>query len=167
MNNIDRLLRQKRQGKDVYVQYYGDSDPTGERMTASDSKLLRKLDALGINFERIAITEQTIEDFGLEDIRDKSLDIKTEKKLRKDPNCQWFKNRHHGDLWQIELDALQFNLTEFKNLVLSNIDKHFDTSVQKEAIERFKELYPETDINKRIIKEIDRLRRELEKRNYH
>ena len=23
-------------------------------------------------------------------------------KLENDPNCQWFKHRHHGNLWQIE-----------------------------------------------------------------
>ena len=39
-------------------------------MTAEDSKMVTLLNANGINFERIAITEDTIEQFnGLEDIK--------------------------------------------------------------------------------------------------
>ncbi len=158
MNNIGRILKQKEKGKDCYVQYYGDSDPTGERMTASDSKLVKTLDKFGINFERIAIDEQTIKDFKLEKIRDKSLDYDTLKKLKNDPNYSWFTERHNGQLWQIELDALQFNLQKFKELVLSNADKHFDTSIQKEAREEFLKRYPKADINQRIIDELEKLR---------
>jgi hypothetical protein len=55
MSNLDRLLRQQKNGKEVEVQYYGDSDPSGERMTAEDSKLVKKLKEHHINFERIAI----------------------------------------------------------------------------------------------------------------
>ncbi len=78
-------------GKQVYVQYYGDSDPSGERMTAEDSKLVRNLTKRGISFERIAITQDTIEQFeGLEDIKDKE----TLEKLKRNPNPQWFADRH-------------------------------------------------------------------------
>jgi hypothetical protein len=61
--NLDRLLSQQRNGKEVYVQYYGDSDPSGERMTAEDSKLIQLLNTHNLHFERIAITEDTIRTF--------------------------------------------------------------------------------------------------------
>jgi hypothetical protein len=120
-----------KRGKQVYVQYYGDSDPSGERMTARDSKLLKLLDKYNIHFERIAITEDTIRDFeGLEDIKNKELDAGTLSKLEDDPNKDWFKKRHNNQLWQIEVDALLLDLPRFKELVLSNVDKHFDTSAK-------------------------------------
>jgi hypothetical protein len=156
INNIRRLISQQRGGRKVYVQYYGDSDPTGERMTASDSKLVRNLRSYGINFERIAINEETIEDFELEDIRSKDLDTKTIKKLKDNPNYDWFIKRHGGKIWQIELDALLLDMPKFKELVLSNIDKYFDTSLQNEAIERFNELYPEHMIRQQLVNSVER-----------
>jgi hypothetical protein len=149
--NLDRLLEQQKKGKEVYVQYYGDSDPSGERMTAEDSKLVTKLEDHDINFERIAITEDTIEDFeGLEDIKDRELDTETLEKLEKNPNYDWFIERHDGEVWQIELDALLLDLPKFKQLVLSNVDKHFDSSIQNEAEEKFEELYPAKGIHKEL-----------------
>jgi hypothetical protein len=130
--NLDRLLSQQRNGKEVYVQYYGDSDPSGERMTAEDSKLIQLLNTHDIHFERIAITEDTIRTFsGLEDIKDRELDYETLDKLERNPNYDWFVQRHDGEVWQIELDALLLDLPRFKKLVLSNVDKHFDTNPKR------------------------------------
>jgi hypothetical protein len=154
MSNLDRLLYQQKNGKEVYVQYYGDSDPSGERMTAEDSKLVKKLKEHHINFERIAINEDTIEDFGLEEIKDKELDAETLDKLERNPNYDWFVQRHDGQVWQIELDALLLDLSKFKELVLSKVDKHFDTSIQKEAIEEFKRKYPISDIQRDLRKAV-------------
>jgi hypothetical protein len=159
--NLDRLLEQQKKGKEVYVQYYGDSDPSGERMTAEDSKLVRMLDEHDINFERIAITEDTIDDFeGLEEIKDRELDGETLDKLERNPNYEWFVQRHEGQVWQIELDALLLDLSKFKELVLSNVDKHFDSSIQEEAIEEFKEKYPVEGIHtelKKAVKDFNKL----------
>jgi hypothetical protein len=154
MSNLNRLLHQQKNGKKVHVQYYGDSDPSGERMTAEDSKLVKKLKEHDINFERIAITEDTIEDFGLEDIKNKELDRETLDKLENNPNYDWFIQRHDGQVWQIELDALLLDLPKFRQLVLSNVDKYFDSSIQKEAIEKFKELYPADDIHQKLKKAV-------------
>jgi hypothetical protein len=156
--NLDRLLAQQKNGKEVFVQYYGDSDPSGERMTAEDSKLVRLLNTHDIHFERIAITEDTIRTFsGLEDIKDRELDDETLDKLERNPNYDWFIERHDGEVWQIELDALLLDLPSFKELVLSNVDKHFDTSIQKEAIEQFKQLYPVKSIRHELTKALEDL----------
>jgi hypothetical protein len=158
--NLDRLLDQQRNGKQVIVQYYGDSDPSGERMTVEDSTLLKLLNKHRIHFERIAITEETIRTFsGLEDIKDRELDAETLAKLERNPNYNWFVQRHHGEVWQIELDALLLDLPRFKQLVLSNVDKHFDTMcalrIQKEAVERFKQKYPVDYIHKELKKQVN------------
>ena len=56
-DNLGRLLEKQVQGKEVRIQYYGDSDPSGERMTADDSKMVKLLNKNDINFERLAITD--------------------------------------------------------------------------------------------------------------
>lgn len=63
-------------------------------------------------------------------------------KLQDNPNYDWFIERHNGKVWQIELDALLLDLPKLKELVLSNVDKHFDSSVQIQVIEEFKRKYP-------------------------
>ena len=94
--------------------------PSGERMTPDDSKLVRLLDRYDIDFERIAIDENTIRDFEMEPLLEIT-DPETLAKLRRDPNCEWIKRKHHGLLWQIEVDALHMDLNRFTTLVLSNI----------------------------------------------
>lgn len=96
-DNLDRLLKQKDSGKEVYIQYYGDSDPSGERKTAKDSKMVSLLEDNGVHFERIAITAQTIEVFGMENLKE-IRDLETLGKLERDPNYEWFKQRHGGEV---------------------------------------------------------------------
>jgi hypothetical protein len=96
----------------------------------------------------------TIEDFeGLEEIKDRELDGETLDMLERNPNYEWFVQRHEGQVWQIELDALLLDLPKFKELVLSNVDKRFDSSIQNEAIEEFEEKYPVEDIHKELKKQ--------------
>lgn len=53
-----------------------------------NSKLVRTLTLHDINFERIAITNQTIKDFELEKISDKNSDTNTLEKLKMIQNYQ-------------------------------------------------------------------------------
>ncbi|MGC1929292.1 MAG: hypothetical protein WA667_09985, partial [Candidatus Nitrosopolaris sp.] len=81
-------------------------------------------DALGREhiFERIALTKPQIKDFGLEHL--KNPDPEVLKKLHQDPNRYSFMEEN-GDLYQIEIDALQRSPERFKNLVLSAVDRYF------------------------------------------
>lgn len=124
--NIQRLLTKQEEGKIGHVLYFGDFDPSGSAM---DRSLARDLNnALGTEhtFERIALTKQQIKDFGLEHL--KNPDPEVLNKLNRDPNRQSFKEEN-GDLFQIEIDALQRDPEKFKNLVLSAVDRYFDQGV--------------------------------------
>ena len=112
------------------VQYYGDSDPSGERMSAEDSKMVTLLEDNDIHLEKIAITEQTIRDFDMENLKE-IRDPNTLHKLEDNPNYNWFTERHNGEIWQIEIDALQLDLEPFRELVLSNVNKHFNERIHK------------------------------------
>jgi hypothetical protein len=150
-DNLHRLLRKKKQGKIVHLQYYGDSDPSGERMDESTeykgkhSKLINVLREIhGFDFQRIAITDQTIDDFDLHHLKE----ITAANVKPRNPNIKYFKEKHNGQLWQIEVDALLLDPHKFKELVLFNVDKWFDEKIHKEAVEEVKnELYPDSEIH--------------------
>jgi hypothetical protein len=168
-DNLDRLLEQKRKGKDVWVQYYGDSDPSGERMSYKNSKMVKLLEKNGIHFERIAITDQTIRDFKMEHIKQASMnDPETQKKLegafrkKGDPNTTWFKYEHKTPrAWQIEVDALQLDLDKFTNLVLDNANRHFNSDVQVWAVKQVHDQYPEDDIKEELKEQVKMLAESL------
>jgi hypothetical protein len=47
-----------------------------------------------------------------------------------------------------------YHVSDNEELVLSNVDKHFDTSVQFEAIEDFKQTYPVSVIHKELKEQV-------------
>ena len=105
--------------------------------SAMDRNLTRDLDdATGTEhiFERIALTKPQIKDFGLEHL--KNPDPEVLKKLSRDPNRYSFM-QENGDLFQIEIDALQRNPEKFKNLVLSAVDRYFDLRVYHHVMTEF------------------------------
>jgi hypothetical protein len=125
-DNIQRLLTKQEERKIVHVLYFGDFDPSGLAMAKN---LARDLNvALGTEhtFERIALTKPQIKDFGLEHLKNPDREVLN--KLQGDQNSYSF-IQENGDLYQIEIDALQRDPEKFKNLVLSAIDRFFDQCV--------------------------------------
>jgi hypothetical protein len=132
-------------------------------MTADDSKMVRLLKKHGIHFERIAITEKTITDFHMEQLKI-IRDAQTYKKLHyKDPNRHWFMQRHNGQVWQIEVDALQLDMEQFKHLVVSNAYKHFDVEIYERVVKQIKERYSADSIRDELKKQLKGLTEELER----
>jgi hypothetical protein len=145
--NIQRLLTKQEEGKIVHVLYFGDYDPSGSAM---DRSLARDLnDGLGTeySFERIALTRPQIKDFGLEHL--KNPDPEVLNKLNRDPNRQRFMEEN-GDLYQIEIDALQRDPEKFKNLVLSAVDMSFDQRVYDDVMTE----YTPQDIEKLVHEQV-------------
>jgi hypothetical protein len=71
-NNIQRLLAKKHEGKIVHVLNFGDYDPTGLRMS---NNLGLKLQGLGINFQRVALTKSQIVEFGLDHLKNPDVEV--------------------------------------------------------------------------------------------
>jgi hypothetical protein len=115
--------------KQVYVLYFGDYDPTG--MIMSD-KIEEWLKPYGINFVRVALNHDHISSYGLDHLRNP--DPKVAEKLRRDPNNKRFRNKNDGQLFQIELDALQKNPRQFRELVLDTVDRYYDKSIYEKNL---------------------------------
>lgn len=120
--------------REVTVLYYGDYDPTGSKMVKN---LERDLKAINVSFERVAITKEQIAEFHLEHLASPdSLTEEVREKLERDKNTMAFRLENEGNVFQIELDALNALMPEdFIAMLEGNVDKHFDESIHKKVLE--------------------------------
>lgn len=146
--NIERLEEQISKNKDferikdIWILYVGDFDPSGLKMDGHYERELRnKLEPkLGghvhIHFKRIALTWLQITEFRLEHLKNAILSGKDRKKLEKDPNAQWFKDKY-GSLFQIQVDSLQtLQPTKFKKLLTNEVDMLYSKHIRKDILAR-------------------------------
>ena len=87
----------------------------------------------GIDLQRIAITKQQIEQFGLQDLTNPDPDVLS--KLKEDRNADTFKKNNDGRLSQVEVDVLQVLDPEIlKDLLVSNVERYFDKKIYNEVM---------------------------------
>ena len=72
------------------------------------------------------------------------------KKLKRDPNRERFMRENNDQLFQIELDALQKNHQQFKDLVVNAVNSYYDKSIYDENLEEFTSEKITIYVNKRI-----------------
>jgi hypothetical protein len=145
--NIQRLLKKQQEGKIIHVLYFGDFDPSG---LAMDKNIARDLKAaLGTKdvFEMIALTKSQIKEFGLEHLKNPDPDVLM--KLNRDSNRDRFMSEN-GDLYQIEIDALQTDPERFKKLVLSAVDRYFDQRVYDAVMMEFTPEYIDKHVSENV-----------------
>ena len=110
--------------------YFGDFDPSGEDMDRHlvDALSYFDLDSYIIDFERIAVTEDQIDEYDLPPIPE---DSETLDKLDKDSRKGGFINKY-GQLMAVELDALLAIVPDqFKLLMQESVDQYFDQTIYK------------------------------------
>jgi len=130
INKIKRLRYYQPIGKQVYVPYYGDYDPSGLSMVKKLEEALKRID---IHFLHVAITKEQIEMFGLQGLTNPDPSVRA--KLEKDPNTESFRLENNGKLFQIELDALSaLRPDKFRDLLEKSVDEHFDADIYHRAI---------------------------------
>jgi hypothetical protein len=130
-DNIERLRDFQSEGKNVHILYFGDLDPSGEFIDKVIDKKLVKYGLYSVDFKRIAVTEEQTRQFNLP----QNPDPETLRKLRKDTRAKSFMSRHDGQLFQIEVDALQaYAPEEFKNLVQQSVDQYYDLKIYNEVL---------------------------------
>ena len=72
------------------------------------------------------------------------------KKLKQDPNRERFMRENKDQLFQIELDALQKNQQQFKDLVVDTVNSYYDKSIYEENLEEFTPEKITAYVNKRV-----------------
>lgn len=129
--NIKRLKAHQDEGKEIHIRYFGDLDPSGESIDETIINKLSQYGIFGVDFQRIAITEKQMNRFRLP----RNPDPETLEKLKRDTRARSFMIRHDGELFQIEVDALQaYAPNEFKRLVQQSVDEFFDEDIHQQVL---------------------------------
>lgn len=129
--NIERLRTFQKKGKSIHIVYFGDLDPSGESIDEIINSKLKQYGISGVDFQRIAVTEDQMNRFNLP----RNPDSETLKKLERDTRAKSFKQKHGGELFQIEVDALQaYAPDEFSRLTQRSIDQFFDEDIHERII---------------------------------
>lgn len=127
--NAGRLMEiyLKHPDKRIHVLYFGDFDPSGEDMDRHLREALSHFELQYIvDFERIAVTEDQIDEYDLPPIPE---DSETLDKLGRDARKEGFIDKH-GQLIAVELDALLAIVPdEFRRLVQESVDQYFDQDI--------------------------------------
>ncbi|MFY9872436.1 MAG: hypothetical protein WAK17_22220 [Candidatus Nitrosopolaris sp.] len=126
-----RLLKAKESGKEIHILYFGDFDPSGDNMEDHLDNAFVYFGLEDIDFERVAVTEEQIEEFNLPPVPNNK---ETIDKVNHDTRKKRF-IRKYGKLYVVELDALLAIVPdEFNSIVQGSVDQFFDTSIYQNIL---------------------------------
>ncbi|MGA9155038.1 MAG: hypothetical protein WBZ36_31020 [Candidatus Nitrosopolaris sp.] len=126
-----RLLEVKKSEKDIHILYFVDFDPSGDDMDDHLNNALRYFGLEEVDFQRIAVTEEQIEQFNLPPMPKNK---ETIDKVNHDTRKNGF-IRKYGKLYVAELDALLAIVPdEFKSIVQGSIDQYFDQEIYQAVL---------------------------------
>ena len=136
--NVKRLKAWQTMGKKVHIVYFGDMDPSGENIEEVVNDKLVRYGLVNIDFQRIAITDEQIDEYGLP----LNPDPATLAKLEGDSRRWQFMENHNGELFQVEVDALAALAPDaFRDLVLNSVDQFYNEKVYEDALNEYTEGY--------------------------
>ena len=129
--NCMRLLDIESSGKEIHLLYFGDFDPSGDDMEDHLDNGLLHFGLGEIEFQRIAVTEEQIEEFNLPPMpKSKETIEKVNHDTRKDGFI-----KKYGKLYVVELDALlAIRPDEFKSIVQESVDQFFDEGIYQAVL---------------------------------
>lgn len=126
-----RLQELKNAGKELHVLYFGDCDPSGDDMDRHLDSALCYFGLQDIDFERVAVTEEQIQQFNLPPIPKSQ---ETINKIKRDTRTSGFIEKY-GRLYAVELDALlAIAPDEFKRIVQQSVDQFFDQGIYERVL---------------------------------
>lgn len=129
--NSIRLLEMKEIGKEIHILYFGDFDPSGDDMDDHLDNALRYFGLEDIDFKRIAVTEEQIEEFNLPPMPKSK---ETIDKVNHDTRKNGFIKKY-GKLYIVELDALLAIVPdEFRSIVQEPVDRFFDQGIYQDVL---------------------------------
>ena len=154
-DNVQRLQEKQEDHEFIHVLYFGDLDPSGDAIDDIIENKFELYGLEGVDFERIAITEEHVRAFNLP----KNPDPDTVAKLRRDTRSPAFEAKY-GELFQIEVDALQaYAPGEFKAIIQDSVMAYFDQDIWDEV----KANHTDQMVRDEVKKELKKLLRRLNK----
>jgi hypothetical protein len=126
-----RLRKVKTSGKEIHILYFGDFDPSGDDMDVHMDNGLRHFRLEDIDFQRIAVTEEQIEEL---DLPPMPKNKETSDKVNHDTRKNGFIKKY-GKVYIVELDALlAIEPDKFKSIVRGSVDQFFDQEIYQAVL---------------------------------
>ena len=119
--------------ENIHIKYCGDWDPSGENIDWYIKRRLKQLGLDGIDFQRVAVTPEQIEEYDLP-----LLDIKKkpEKKLP-NPNMREFIRRHGNKATHLNAFFTEKHFNIFKKILQESVDDHWDPDIYQEKVDEY------------------------------
>jgi hypothetical protein len=119
--------------ENIHIKYCGDLDPSGENIDWYIKKRLKQLGLEGVDFQRIAVTPEQIEEFDLP-----LLDIeKKPDKKAPNPNLREFVRRYGYKATHLNAFFTEKHLTAFKKILENAVDEHWDPDIYQEMVDEY------------------------------
>lgn len=143
----ERIKMQMNKGKNVYVLWFGDFDPSGDaidkttfgRMMWDDPWNLEEYSSqknVEFKLTRVALTKKQIHDYDLPH-KIERLNVEEQKKLQDDPRYRDFEIRQ-GD-YACEVDSLPvINFQAFNDMVVQSVNQYFDNNIYQRGLDEHK-----------------------------
>lgn len=166
----ERLKEKMDEGRNVYILWFGDFDPSGESIDKTTFERLNRNKQWslyahsaksGVEFEliRVAVTKEQIHDYGLPWNIDR-LNEQEQKKLQDDPRYRNFQ-RQHGR-YACEVDSLPvINLEAFSTIVTEHVYEYFNINKYQELLDEHKKAFTHEYIDNNLVDYVRSFAQEL------
>jgi hypothetical protein len=155
---LKELIEQKGiEPEDVYIKYCGDWDPSGEQIDYYIQKRLRQLGIQGVNFERVMITPEQIDDFILP-----LMDITKKDPIKKwvNPNLREFQRKYGNKATHLNAMMTLEHKEDTKKILFDAIDQHHDPDIYQDMLDEYLNSEPD-EPDSLSEKELDEARQEM------
>lgn len=155
----ERLKAQIDKGKNVYILWFGDFDPSGDSIDRTTFERLKWFEKWSLedyaakrNIEfdlvRVAVSKEQIHKYNLP-WNTERLSEEEQEKLQNDPRHADFEKRNGK--YACEVDALPvIDLGAFSNIVIESVNKYFDESIYNQGLQKHKKDFPKEYIDNKL-----------------
>ena len=119
--------------ENIHIKYCGDWDPSGENIEWHIKKRLKQLGIEGIDFQRVAVTLEQIEEYNLPLL---NIDKKPDKKTP-NPNMQEFVRRYGNKATHLNAFFIERHFDAFKKILRDSVDEHWDQEIYDNMVEEY------------------------------
>lgn len=119
--------------ENIYIEYFGDWDPSGLDIDNYIKKRLKQLGISGIHFERVAVTHEQIRKYKLPLMSLK----RPEGKKADNPNLKEFRRLYGNEATHLNAFLTKKHIKDFKKLAHWSVDQHWDKSIYDEMVEEY------------------------------
>jgi hypothetical protein len=144
--------------ENIYIEYFGDWDPSGLDIDNYIKKRLKQLGISGIHFERVSVTHEQIRKYKLPLMSLK----RPEGKKADNPNLKEFRRLYGNEATHLNAFLTKKHIKDFKKLAHWSVDQHWDKSIYDEMVEEYDVEASEPDSYSQD--ELDEIRREMRRK---